>query len=112
MIDSAVLGGPYVFAAATLASSRPAAPFVFRCAARPQAGRHSGRFAAFMPAMRGFMAQQRTRPFLPCRHRNYELPPEAAPLAAAMRACGGSSRHEVWQAVRASSAAPYCEPAA
>jgi hypothetical protein len=41
--------------------------------------------------------------------RNYELPAETAPLAAAIRACGGSSCHEVWQAVRASSAAPYCE---
>ena len=68
MIDAALLGGPYVFATATLASSRPAAPFVFR---------------------------------------TYELPDEAAPAAAAMRACAGSSRHAVWQAVRASSAAPY-----
>jgi hypothetical protein len=70
MIDSSVLGGPYVFAAATLASAKPPAPYVFR---------------------------------------NYELPLEAAPLAAAIRACPGSSRHDVWQAVRASSAAPYCE---
>lgn len=30
MIDSAVLGGPAVFATATLASAKPAAPFVFR----------------------------------------------------------------------------------
>lgn len=30
MIDSAVLGGPYVFATATLASAKPASPFVFR----------------------------------------------------------------------------------
>ncbi|KAI8470882.1 MAG: hypothetical protein J3K34DRAFT_520933 [Monoraphidium minutum] len=68
LIDSAVLGGPYVFATATLASAKPASPFVFR---------------------------------------NYELPSEAAPLAEALRACAGSSRYDVWQAVRASSAAPY-----
>ncbi|GBF89188.1 phospholipase A [Raphidocelis subcapitata] len=68
LIDTSVLGGPYVFAAATLASAKPPAPYVFR---------------------------------------NYELPAEAAPLAAAIRACPGSSRHDVWQAVRASSAAPY-----
>lgn len=41
--------------------------------------------------------------------RNYELPAEAGPLAERIRACSGSSRHEVWEAVRASSAAPYCE---
>jgi hypothetical protein len=42
-------------------------------------------------------------------NRNYELPAETASLASAIRACSGSSRHDVWQAVRASSAAPYCE---
>lgn len=41
--------------------------------------------------------------------RNYELPAEAGDLAADLCACPGSSRHDVWQAVRASSAAPYCE---
>jgi hypothetical protein len=30
MIDTAILGGPKVFAVATLASQRPAAPFAFR----------------------------------------------------------------------------------
>jgi len=40
-------------------------------------------------------------------NRNYELPAETAALSASIRACSGSSRHEVWQAVRASSAAPY-----
>lgn len=30
LIDTAVMGGPKVFVVATLASSRPAAPFAFR----------------------------------------------------------------------------------
>lgn len=61
MIDTAVLGGPKVFVVATLASQRPAAPYVMR---------------------------------------NYELPFEAAPLAAQLRACDGSCRHHVWQVGR------------
>ncbi|WIA33114.1 hypothetical protein OEZ86_006267 [Tetradesmus obliquus] len=47
------------------------------------------------------------RPAAPFAFRNYELPEEAAPAAAALAACGGSCKHHVWEAVRASSAAPY-----
>ncbi|GFR41419.1 hypothetical protein Agub_g2103, partial [Astrephomene gubernaculifera] len=46
-------------------------------------------------------------PVTPFLFTSYELPPEVAPAAAAMRACPSSSRHLIWQAVRASSAAPY-----
>eukprot|EP00775_Hariotina_reticulata_P011345 gene11345-11494_t len=47
------------------------------------------------------------RPAAPFAFRNYELPDEAAPAAAALAACAGSCKHHVWEAVRASSAAPY-----
>ena len=46
-------------------------------------------------------------PATPYVFRNYEHPLESAPQAARMHALPGSSAHEVWQAVRASSAAPY-----
>ncbi|KAK9820032.1 hypothetical protein WJX72_005289 [[Myrmecia] bisecta] len=39
--------------------------------------------------------------------RNFEHPPSSAQLARQIRGGMGSSRHLVWQAVRASSAAPY-----
>lgn len=58
LIDTSVLGGPKVFVVATLASSRPAAPFAFR---------------------------------------NYEVPDEAGPAAAALAACAGSCKHHVWE---------------
>ena len=41
-------------------------------------------------------------------HRNYEHPSGAEALAEQIKAsCYGGSKHSVWQAVRASSAAPY-----
>ncbi|KAG2446236.1 hypothetical protein HXX76_000828 [Chlamydomonas incerta] len=46
-------------------------------------------------------------PVSPFLFTTYELPPEVEPLAAALRAGPSSSRHLIWQAVRASSAAPY-----
>lgn len=60
--------GVQCFVVATLASTTPAGPFVFR---------------------------------------NYEHPIASSALAAKLGALPGSSSHEVWQAVRASSAAPY-----
>ncbi|GLI68628.1 hypothetical protein VaNZ11_013106, partial [Volvox africanus] len=46
-------------------------------------------------------------PVTPFLFTSYELPPDVSAAAAAMRACASSSRHLLWQAVRASSAAPY-----
>lgn len=46
-------------------------------------------------------------PAEPFLFRNYEYPLSATPLAKKMMAAPGSSSHQVWQAVRASSAAPY-----
>ena len=46
-------------------------------------------------------------PATPYVFRNYEHPLLSAPHAARIGALPGSSAHEVWQAVRASSAAPY-----
>lgn len=37
------------------------------------------------------------RPAAPFAFRNYELPEEAAPAAAALAACGGSCKHHVWE---------------
>lgn len=36
-------------------------------------------------------------PVTPFLFTSYELPPEVAPAAAAMRACPSSSRHQLWQ---------------
>jgi hypothetical protein len=44
-------------------------------------------------------------PAVPFVFRNYELPPGAEALRAGIAAHGGSSKHAVWQAVRASSGA-------
>lgn len=63
-IDSAVHGGPKVFAVSTLTSISPAMPFLFR---------------------------------------NYELPVNTEKSQYSM----GSSKYEIWQGIRASSAAPY-----
>ncbi|KAG2497865.1 hypothetical protein HYH03_004131 [Edaphochlamys debaryana] len=46
-------------------------------------------------------------PVTPFLFTTYELPPESEAAAAAMRCLPASSRHLIWQAVRASSAAPY-----
>ena len=46
-------------------------------------------------------------PAAPFVFRNYEFPVAAAPLLAQAPAHRGSAKHEVWQAVRASSAATY-----
>lgn len=56
------------FVVATLTSSTPAEPFIFR---------------------------------------NYEYPAGSQALRPEVRAYSGSSRHQLWQALRASSAAPY-----
>jgi hypothetical protein len=40
------------------------------------------------------------RPAAPFAFRNYELPEEAAPAAAALAACGGSCKHHVWEVSR------------
>lgn len=37
------------------------------------------------------------RPAAPFAFRNYELPEEAAPAAAALAACAGSCKHHVWE---------------
>jgi hypothetical protein len=37
------------------------------------------------------------RPAAPFAFRNYELPEEAGPAAAALAACGGSCKHHVWE---------------
>jgi hypothetical protein len=37
------------------------------------------------------------RPAAPFAFRNYELPEEAAPAAAALAACNGSCKHHVWE---------------
>jgi len=37
------------------------------------------------------------RPAAPFAFRNYELPDEAAPAAAALSACAGSCKHHVWE---------------
>eukprot|EP00798_Chlamydomonas_sp_ICE-L_P003407 gene3408-13451_t len=46
-------------------------------------------------------------PASPFLFRNYELPMESEQRAKKIQACSGSSKHLVWQAIRASSAAPY-----
>lgn len=46
-------------------------------------------------------------PASPYLFRNYEYPPEGSQQRAAMGIEFGSSKHEVWKAIRASSAAPY-----
>ncbi|KAJ9510144.1 hypothetical protein QJQ45_015630, partial [Haematococcus lacustris] len=46
-------------------------------------------------------------PAAPFLFRSYELPEQAEGAAQAMGVCAGSSRHLIWQGVRASSAAPY-----
>ena len=46
-------------------------------------------------------------PATPFVFRNYEHPLASAQQAQRLGALPGSSAHEVWQAVRASSAAPY-----
>ena len=46
-------------------------------------------------------------PAEPYIFRNYEYPLSAKPQAKKLMAAPGSSSHQVWQAVRASSAAPY-----
>lgn len=46
-------------------------------------------------------------PAEPFIFRNYEYPLSSTKLGKQMKAPPGSSSHEVWQAVRASSAAPY-----
>ncbi|KAL4853631.1 Phospholipase A I [Chlorella vulgaris] len=46
-------------------------------------------------------------PAPPFVFRNYQLPPGSAALAASISAHGGSCKHPVWQAVRASSAASF-----
>ena len=46
-------------------------------------------------------------PAEPFIFRNYEYPLAAKPQAKKLMAAPGSSSHQVWQAVRASSAAPY-----
>jgi hypothetical protein len=45
-------------------------------------------------------------PAVPFVFRNYALPPGSEALAEAIHAQEGSSRHAVWQAVRASSGEP------
>ena len=46
-------------------------------------------------------------PAEPFVFRNYEYPLSSTPLAKRFMGCPGSSYHQVWEAVRASSAAPY-----
>jgi len=46
-------------------------------------------------------------PAEPFIFRNYEYPLSATPLQRKLMGAPGSSSHQVWQAVRASSAAPY-----
>jgi hypothetical protein len=46
-------------------------------------------------------------PAEPFIFRNYEYPLSATPLQRKLMAAPGSSSHQVWQAVRSSSAAPY-----
>lgn len=48
-----------------------------------------------------------TTPAMPFVFRNYEHPLSSSALAQRLGVLPGSSGHEVWQAVRASSAAPY-----
>jgi hypothetical protein len=47
-------------------------------------------------------------PAVPFVFRTYELPPAAQALHASICAHPGSSKHAVWQAVRASSGQPRC----
>lgn len=56
-----------------------------------------------------FVVATRTNltPAEPYVFRNYEHPLSSQGLREEMRAYAGSSQHQVWQAVRASSAAPY-----
>ena len=46
-------------------------------------------------------------PAEPFLFRNYEHPLASTALGKKIQACPGSSSHQVWEAVRASSAAPY-----
>eukprot|EP00887_Chlorella_sp_A99_P000219 scaffold13.g219.t1 len=100
MIDTACLGGPKIALVSTLASASPARPFVFRNYELPPEA-DALRAEASARARR---CEQRRR----CRgaaragaaaRRATASPPLAACVT------DGSSKHEVWQAVRASSAA-------
>ncbi|CAD7704713.1 unnamed protein product [Ostreobium quekettii] len=48
-----------------------------------------------------------TVPSVPYLFRNYEFPPERNELVRGLNGCLGSSKHLVWEGIRASSAAPY-----
>jgi hypothetical protein len=61
------------------------------------------------PKVFGCATESSVSPARPFVFRTYEFPPgpEAAGRAASLALHAGSSKHRVWQAVRASSAAPY-----
>ncbi|CAI6003024.1 unnamed protein product [Closterium sp. NIES-65] len=86
LIDSAVKGGPKVFVVSTLVSVTPATPFVFRNYQYPPGTRET--------------------PHPPADGSPMPMPPPRM-RTSGLSALLGTCKMQLWQAIRASSAAPY-----
>lgn len=91
----------------TMHHSRPCAPALPIPTLPPPPPPPADTAGLHVPAVALVSTLSSITPAPPFVFRNYQLPPGAAALAASISAHGGSCKHPVWQAVRASSAASF-----
>ncbi|GBG71579.1 hypothetical protein CBR_g8995 [Chara braunii] len=102
LIDSGLQGGPKVFVVASLVSVTPVQPFLFRTYQHPPGTPESALAAASNP-----LTPTGTPTTSDGAKTGTPFSKAHAPVSAGKGAFMGSCKHHTWQAIRASSAAPY-----